>query len=460
VSARRLRGTASAVARRYREFLGLPDTKALLAVALIARMPIGMMSLALLMHLRALVGSFATAGAIVGGYLIASAVVAPVLGRTVDRHGPTGVLALTGAVQPSALLLILLAQPLGLAVPAIAALACLAGALAPPIAVLTRTLWRHRFPDGELRRTAFAVDAVLVEINFTIGPALIALLLAFAAPSVAFGAAVVFAAAAAPLFLTSPAPHYWWREPAGPPQGRTPECAARRYSSKAHPSRASLIGPLANARLLHIYAISFSLAFVFGLLEVGYPGFATRAGVPAMGGVLIAINSIGSAMGGITYGGLALRAPIERQLTLMLAVLALPIAAHALVSSPWLLALPAVLAGLLIAPAISVVSTLVATNAPGRHATEAFTWQGTAIISGVGAGMAVGGVLVDFRGPAATFLLGAVSALTGSALASTLRHAPTQTLAPPAHEARPAPADDTGSDRRARSDGAPLRRSE
>ena len=439
-SARRLRGAARGVAERYREFLGLPDTTPLLAVALVARMPIGMMSLALLMHLRALVGSFATAGAIVGGYLVASAVVAPVLGRTVDRHGPTGVLALTGVVQPSALLLILLAQPLGLPVPAIAALACLAGALAPPIAVLTRTLWRHRFPDGELRRTAFALDAVLVEINFTVGPALIALLLAFATPATAFGAAVAFAAAAAPLFLKSPAPRYWRREP--------------------HATRASLIGPLANARLLHVYAISFTLAFVFGLLEVGYPGFATRAGVPAMGGVLIAINSIGSALGGITYGGLALRVPIERQLTLMLAVLALPIALQALVSSPWLLALPAIVAGLLIAPAISVVSMLVATNAPGRHATEAFTWQSTAIISGVGAGMAVGGVLVDFRGPAATFLLGAVSALTGSALASTLRHTPPQTLAPPAHDAADAMPHDAGSGRPDRVDGTPARRSE
>ena len=46
-----------------------------------------MLSLALLMHLRALVGSFATAGAIVGGYLVASALVAPILGRTVDRRG-------------------------------------------------------------------------------------------------------------------------------------------------------------------------------------------------------------------------------------------------------------------------------------------------------------------------------------------------------------------------------------
>ena len=407
----RLRGAADVLTARYRRFLRLPDTAALLAVALVARMPIGMLSLALLMHLRALVGSFATAGAIVGGYLVASALVAPILGRTVDRRGLTGVLLLTGTVQPSALLLILLADPLGLPVVAIAALAIVAGALAPPISVLTRTLWRHRFDEGELRRTAFAVDAVLVEINFTVGPALVALFLAVATPAVAFGVAVLFTAIAAPLFLNSPAPRYWRREVAG--------------------ARTRFLGPLGERRLLHVYAISITLAFVFGLLEVGYPGFATRAGMPAVGGILIAINSIGSAAGGIAYGGLALRAPVERQLPWMLAVLALPIALHALVASPWILALPAIVAGLLVAPSLSAVSMLVATHAPARHATEAFTWQMTSIVSGVGAGMAVGGWLVDRHGPAATFLLAAASALTGALLASRLRHGSPPTFTVP-----------------------------
>jgi hypothetical protein len=72
---------------------------------------------------------------------------------------------------------------------------------------------------------------------------------------------------------------------------------------------------------------------------------------------------------------------------------------------------------------------LVATHAPARHATEAFTWQMTSIVSGVGAGMAVGGWLVDVQGPAATFLLAAGSALTGALLASRLRHGPPPTIA-------------------------------
>ena len=85
-----------------------------------------------------------------------------------------------------------------------------AGAFAPPITVLTRTMWRHRFDrDADAQRTAFAVDAVLVELAFTLGPALIALLLAVASPAAAFAMAIGFTTLAVPVFLASPALRYW-----------------------------------------------------------------------------------------------------------------------------------------------------------------------------------------------------------------------------------------------------------
>src|SRR5437867_9990313 len=110
-------------ASRYGAFFRLPDVARLFAMAFVARMPIGMLSLALLMHLRALTGSFALAGATVGGYLMAMAVTAPVLGRVIDRYGPRGVLIAAGIAQPLALAALLLATPLRLPQPAIVAMA-------------------------------------------------------------------------------------------------------------------------------------------------------------------------------------------------------------------------------------------------------------------------------------------------------------------------------------------------
>ncbi len=144
----------------------------------------------MLMHVRALTGSFALAGLTVGVDLAASAIVAPVLGRIIDRRGPRAVMLVTGIVCPLALVCILLADRLALSAAGLVAAAAIAGAFAPPITVLTRTVWRYRFDDPDERRTAFALDAVLIELAFTLGPMLVAALLAVASPRVAFAAAL------------------------------------------------------------------------------------------------------------------------------------------------------------------------------------------------------------------------------------------------------------------------------
>ena len=282
---------------RYRSFLRLPDVARLLATALITRLPIASLTLAMLMHLRALTGSFALAGLTVGVDLAASAIAAPVLGRIIDRRGPRAVMLVTGIVCPVALVFILLADRLALSVAALVAAAAIAGAFAPPVTVLTRTVWRYRFDDPAERKTAFALDAVLIELAFTLGPVLVAVLLAIASPRVAFTAAVLLVALAVPVFALSPALKYWRHQPG----------VERR-----------LLGPLADPRLLAVYAVTFLLMFSLGLLEIGYAGFATAAAMPAFAGILIAINSIGSGTGGLLYGGAQLAMPVERQLPRLL----------------------------------------------------------------------------------------------------------------------------------------------
>ena len=66
------------------------------------------------------------------------------------------------------------------------------------------------------------------------------------------------------------------------------------------------------------------------------------------------------------------------------------------------------------APALTVVMLLVSAYAPARYAAEAFTWSATFIVGGVGAGMAIGGQLVEDHGAVAAFALAAVSILVAA----------------------------------------------
>ena len=116
------------------------------------------------------------------------ALVAPILGRLIDRHGPRRVLTTCSLAFPCALLVLVAVsgrtEPAWLALAAAAA----AGAAFPPITVCMRTYFRQSLADDALLSSA---ESVLIEIIFIVGPLIVALLVAFAAPA----AAVWFAAA-------------------------------------------------------------------------------------------------------------------------------------------------------------------------------------------------------------------------------------------------------------------------
>ena len=374
------------ITRKYARFMRQPDVAGMLAAALVSRMPVGMVGFSMLMFLREALGSFALAGTAVGANFIAIAMAAPIQGRIIDRHGPKALLWVTGIVQPLALLAIVAGAKLGLAFGFVAATAACAGLFSSPITTLTRTMWRHRFDHEEDRRTAFALDAVTIEINFTAGPAIVAAILATAGATAAFCVAIAAVALAILAFIGSPALRYVRRE-----------TGVERH----------LLGPLTEPRLWPVFVVTFGFAIAVGLLEVGYPAYATWLGAPALGGIFLGVNSLGSATGGALYGGLHFRASVERQLATVSALMAVPLFLHTVVGPTALFAVVALFAGALIAPFIAAQSVLVSRLAPSHYATEAFTWSSTAIVSGLGAGTAIGGHLVEDAGVRAPFAVGA-----------------------------------------------------
>jgi MFS family permease len=325
-----------AILDRYAAYWRAPGAPRFISLSLFTRLPLGTVALATLLHVRELTGSIAFAGGMVGVQMVAAAVTSPLLGRWIDRRGPGPALAVTGLLSPLAMVVVLFAGELELSRVALLAAAALIGAVLPPITVLTRALLRHRFADEALRRLAFAVDSVLLELGYTIGPALIAVAVALASPRAAYAVALACTAASVPLLALSGGLAWWRREP---------------------PGERHFLGPLTEPRLLALYAATFALTMSFGALEVG---------CAAWGPALVAINSVGSATGGLLYGGLQFRLPLERQLPRIVAVLALPVALHALVGAPWPLVPLAFAAGFLIAPAMTVVTLLVARVAPPR----------------------------------------------------------------------------------------------
>jgi len=395
---------------KYVAFIRQPDVAKLLLVALLSRMPVGMGGFALLMFLRENLGDYARAGTAVGVQLVALAAAAPVMGRLIDRVGGRIPLIVTGTLQPLALLSILWATLAHMPYAVILGCAALSGIFATPITTLTRTAWRHRFQSEDDRRTAFALDAVMIEINFTIGPAIIAAILATAGATVAFATVIGFVVASVFIFFFSP---------------------ALRYFKRGEPVERHMLGPLTEPRLLLVFISTFGLTMAFGLIEVGYPAFGTALAAPALAGILLSVNSIGSAIGGAIFGGLHLKMRIERQLATTMGLMSIPLMLHAIFQQPVVFGVVAFFCGLFIAPSIASQSVLVSRLAPAKYAAEAFTWSSCFIVSGLGAGMALGGLLVETTGLRTAFICGALitSAVSIVALQITPRRATSEAAA-------------------------------
>jgi predicted MFS family arabinose efflux permease len=120
--------------------------------------------------------------------------------------------------------------------------------------------------------------------------------------------------------------------------------------------------------------------------------------------------SVGSALGGLAYGSRSWRMQLPEQFALMLLLMGIGIATLGLIANVALFVALGVIAGVVMAPALIIQSMLVARTAPAQYATEAFTWSTSCLLTGVGLGLAAGGVLLERASSTAVFgTAGAVS---------------------------------------------------
>ena len=386
---------------RYATLLERADLRHAIVASVIGRLPIGILGLAILLATQASSGSFGLAGAVAGCYLAGLASMAPVLGRVIDRKGPARTLLICAFAFPATLIALVAALRLGAPLWSAFVFAALAGATFPPITVSLRTYLRRRLTEETQLAAAYSLESVLIEIIFIIGPVLVAFFVAYVSAS----AAVLFAAGCGLLgtwlFLRSPALAQWHIQ--------------ERKS-------ANLFGPLAVRGFVPLLVVILSYSGAFGLLEIGVTAYAAESGSPALAGLILGLMSVGSAAGGLAYGSRSWRLPLARQFALMLLVMGLGVALLALIANVFVFALLGIVAGVVMAPALIIQSMLVARTAPPQYATEAFTWSASCLLSGVGVGLAAGGLLLERSNSSAVFLAAGAVAMSAALLAyATLR---------------------------------------
>jgi len=373
---------------KYQTVLSLPGATRLFASALVARMPQGMAPLAVLLLVRGATHSYAVAGLAVGASAFATAGCAPLLGRRVDHHGRGRVLVPLAAGQAVFYVLLVLAADAHAPAAVLVLLAGMVGALLPPIAPVVRVLLREMFEDPDTRETAYALEAVVQEVLWMVGPLVVALLVAVSSPAVAVAMLGALCMSGTALFLRSPL----LRSRAGATGSR-----AGRASALASPELRALLGPVALT------------GAGLGAIEVGLPSLALHAGSRPASGLLLALWSLGSMTGGLWYGARVWRTSLTRRyrILLLLAVLcAAPLIAARSITAGVLCSL---LAGVTTAPVFSCQYALVGRSVSAGSETEAFTWVAAALVGGLAAGSALGGAVIGAGGVSAPFLVACIA---------------------------------------------------
>jgi MFS family permease len=393
----------------YAAILRAPRVPRVVAAAFVGRLPIGMGALAVLLLVRDATGSYAVAGSCAAALAAGEAVGQPIQGRLIDRFGQPPSLVVAGLAFPAAAgVLAFTANLEAPAAWALLAAALAAGVALPPLMAAMRALWPRLVQRREELHMAYALEAVIQELEGLVGPLLVAGLVALGSPTLAVLATGAAGGVGALWFAASP--------------------ASRAWRPDARSSHGELLRALRDGGVRTLVGGSLVLGFGGGVVQVTLPAFADREGAPGAGGLLLAAVAVGSILGGLWYGQRSRGRP-ERRYLLSLSCFGLGLAPLALAPSLPGIAVLAVLTGFSLAPTFASGFALVNRLAAPGTLTETFAWTSTAIVCGIALGSAVAGAIIEAGSPSAAFAAGAATTVVASALTwmrrGTLTRAPT-----------------------------------
>jgi MFS family permease len=358
---------------RYLDVLRTPGVARLALFTLIGRLPFAIVGLSIVLLMRREGYGYGEIGAVLAGESVAIALTAAFIGRLADRKGRTRVILILGGATALLLLAETAAILTNAPVALLVACSALQGGTIPPISASMRSLWGRLVPEERVE-SAYAFDAVQLELVFVVGPLIAAGLATALTPAVGLFLCVGLYLLAATGFASAPAVR------AAVPELDTPRTRA---------------GAFASPGIRTLAAVALLTAISFGAIEVALPAFTEGEGSRAAAGPLITMWAVGSVLGGLWYGSRSWHAPPQRRLIVLLGALALGTAPLAFAGSIAVMAALLLLTGLALAPVATTEYSLVERLAPAGTSTEAYSWQIVAGAVGFGAGSALAGVLVE-----------------------------------------------------------------
>ena len=378
----------------YRDIAQTPGVIRLVCAQLLARFPFGMLALAMLLHIELIYGNYTSAGIVLAASSIGQALSGPVASRLMGRWGMRTVLAVTTVVCAVTLSVIALV-PMSLTLMILCSL--MVGLTTPPVQPAVRTLYPKIVP-GRLISGLYSMDASAQEIIWVLGPVIAVFVATQVSPAAGLMVAVGFMVVGGLWFILSP------------------ELAR----VVIPPSRRRFGAVLSSPTVVIATVVGFLFVASFTAIETGVVAIYGHESLS--GGIVLAIFSVGSLLGGFLFAHRPLR---PWSLVVRMAVVAGGTALCLILLEAWWLSTALFIAGLGIAPTFAGMSAMVSATVKFSETAEAFGWVVTGQLMGAAAGSAVAGIAIDVWGPRGAVVISVLYLILSCLAAlSGIRHIP------------------------------------
>ncbi|MFC4553643.1 MFS transporter [Georgenia faecalis] len=373
--------------RPYREILARPGALSFSAAGLVARLPISMVGIGIVLMVSELYGSYGMAGRVSAVFVVVQAICAPQLAKLIDRRGQAAVMRPALAVACTGLTALVLAAVAGAPEWALYLAAAVAASSIGSMGALVRARWGALLGTPRDLHTAYSLESALDEVAFIVGPVLATTLATAVAPWSALVVPILAAFVGGYWFLAQRA-----TEP--PPAPREPGVRT---------------GTILSGSMVAVAGVFAAVGAIFGGIDVAVVAFAEEEGSKGAAGFVLAVFALGSLAAGLAYGARHWRSPLWARFTVGTCVLAAGVSTFFLVGSLPVLAVAGFVAGLAIAPTIITGNALVQAVVPPQRLTEGLTWLTAAMGIGVSVGSTGAGTAIDAYGSRGGFTAVAVA---------------------------------------------------
>ena len=374
---------------RYRQVFAGNSAWRFSTAGFIARLPVSMVGIGILMYVEAERGSYTIAGAVAGSISIAAAIGGPLSSRLVDKLGQHRVLPIQILLIVLCSMALVVLIPSDVPAPYLFIFSIGSGLAYPSIGALVRSRWTALLVSGPVLLTAFSIESIIDELIFIVGPTIAAttsVKIHPAAPQVI----AMFLLAGGGLWLASM---------------RSTEPPINKHQGK-HGKPVIL-----QNGLIYMWGVHIAIGMFFGAVETSIIAFTKLAGQPIYGGIVMAIWAFGSLLGGFVYGGLHFKSPLHKQLIVVSLLLVPATAAMIFINTISMLALLAIAAGIGISPLLIASAAITQRRSPVGRTTEAIASMYAGIGLGFAFAAAMAGWLIDNSGTNYSFALGAFATL-------------------------------------------------